>query len=253
MSIDAGSTRLAVEVRVTNVGESVAPSFRYMVHAVFGYVPPMAGRAGVLVSAHRRRRRVLRHVRGGKEMQLPAAAPGGSSLQPFRAGRKADKPRYEAGGWAAGLTSAGPAFMSYDPRQFDFMQYWFGGDCRVALVARAAQRAGRAEAGAIGRLLVRLAYDSRDVPFKTGTLAFERPEVPETMLPGGLLKVRARATTVQNKAEQVDRGLRGEGPPGTDAVDENGRRRGAARSRSPSWSRGEASPTPRPWARTAGR
>ena len=49
-----------------------------------------------------------------------------------------------------------------------------------------------------------LANDSRDVPFqKPPPWPYQRPLVPETIVQGGLLKVCARATTVENKPESV--------------------------------------------------
>jgi hypothetical protein len=204
ISIDAHSTRLRVDVAVTNVGEGVAPSFRYMVHAVFGNVPAMDGGRAFWFLPTSGGVEFFEHVRGGKEMGIAAGgAPVDHPFSRFIPGRQADKPRYEAGGWAAWLTSAGPAFMFYDHRQFDFMQYWFGGDAEWHLSLEPHSKPVDLRPGQSAACSFTLAYDSRDVPFQTATLAYERPLVPETIVQGGLLKVCARATTVENKPEPV--------------------------------------------------
>ncbi len=204
MSIEPDSTRLRVDVKITNTGDGVAPLFRYMVHGVFGQVPPMPqGRAfwflpagGIVEFFHA--------DRGNKEMWASAGgAPVDHVFSRFTPGRKADKPRYEAGGWGAMLTSAGPAYIYYDPRKFDFMQYWFGGDAEWHLTFEPHTKPVDLKPGESVACTFTLAYDSKDVPFNTATVSYERPTVSEVLLPGSMLRVKARATTVRNTSEHA--------------------------------------------------
>ena len=204
VAIDADTTRLRFDLHVTNVGEGVAPSFRYMVHAVYGGVPAMPGGRAFWFCPTGNGVEFFDSVRGGREMGVAAGgAPVDHPFSRFIPGRKADKPRYEAGGWAAGLTSAGPLFMFYDPKQYDFMQYWHGGDATWHLSLEPHTKAVDLKPGQSVAFSFTLAYDGNDVPFDGGTLAYERPLVPETILQGGQVSVRARATTVRSKPERA--------------------------------------------------
>jgi hypothetical protein len=206
MSIEPQSTRLKVEVRVTNSGEGVAPTFRYMVHAVIGQVPPMPdGRAfWFLPTSHSVE--FFDTARGDREMGASAGmggAPLDSAFSRFTPGHKADKPRYEAGGWGAVLTSAGPLYIFYDPGQFDFMQYWFGGDAEWHYTFEPHTRPIDLKPGQSMQCSFSLAYDSRDVPFDGPTVSYEPPAVADVLMPGSPLKIKARATTVRDRNEQA--------------------------------------------------
>jgi len=224
MSIEADSTRLRMDVKITNTGEGIAPTFRYMVHAVYGQVPPMAGGRAFWFLPTAGGVEFFDQVRGGKEMGASAGSGGAPLDHPFSRflpGRKADKPRYEAQGWGAALTSAGPTFIYYDPKEFDFMQYWFGGDAQWHLTFEPHTRPVDLKPGESVTCSFTLAYDSADVPFNTPTVAYERPTVPEVVLQGGNLKLQARATTVQNKPEQVRAVLEVKDPKGQPLLSAN--------------------------------
>ena len=203
MSIDPDSSRLKIEVKIKNVGNSVAPSFRYMVHAVYGQVPhmPEVGMYWFLAMANDIE--VFSAARGNAEMwQCASLAPVGSPFNRWSPpDRRSNKPRYEAGGWGAMLTSAGPAYIYYEPAQFDFMQYWYGGDAEWHFTFEPQTKAIDLKPGETTALSFTLAYDSKDVPFNTKTLAMERPSVAPEAMPGGALHIKARATTVQTHPE----------------------------------------------------
>ncbi len=204
MTIEAGSTRLQVAVKFTNVGDGVAPRFRNMVHAVYGNIPPMReGRAfwflptagGV---------EFFDPVRGNAEMwQASGGAPVDHPFSRFTPGLKADKPRYESGGWGAVLTSFGPAYIFYDAAKYDFMQFWFGGDSEWHFTFEPHSKAQDLKPGESVTNVFTLAYDSKDVPFAGTTVAYERPQIPEALSPGDTLELKARATTAQAKDEAV--------------------------------------------------
>lgn len=204
MTIEPNSTRLRVDVKITNAGNGVAPQFRYMVHAVFGNVPPMpVGRAFWFLPTPKGVE-FFDPDRGTREMGQTAG--GASPEHPFSRfipGRRADKPRYEAGGWGAVMTSAGPAYIFYDPDKYDFMQFWFGGDSSWHYTFEPHTKPVDLKPGETLNCSFTLAYDSNDVPFNTSTLSYEIPRVPENVLPGAVLKIAARATTVQNKTENA--------------------------------------------------
>jgi len=143
-------------------------------------------------------------VRGRSEMWTVASgAPVDHPFSRFTPGIKADKPRYDPGGWGAVLTSAGPAYIFYDPNRYDYMQYWFGGDALWHFTFEPLSTAVDLKPGDTVTTTFTLAYDSRDVPFNTGTVAFERPQMPEWAVPGENLVLKARATTAQAKDETV--------------------------------------------------
>lgn len=204
VSIEGISSRLIVDVRISNTGDGVAPAFRYMVHAVFGQVPhmPNAGMYWFLPTA--KGIEFFNGARGQREMGVAGGgAPVDHPFSRFIPGRKADKPRYEAGGWAAILTSAGPTYLFYDPAQYDFYQYWYGGDAEWHYTFEPHSKAVDLKPGESVSCRFTLAYDAKDVPFKGSTVAFEAPTVPPEMTPGGALTLKARATTVKDQPEPV--------------------------------------------------
>jgi hypothetical protein len=119
----------------------------------------------------------------------------------FTPGFKADKPRYEAGGWGALLTSGGPAYIYYDRKQYDFMQFWFGGDAEWHYTFEPHTRPIELKPGESTSTSFTLAYDSKDVPFDGPTVAYEPPVIPPVITPGGTLPFKTRATSVRDHAE----------------------------------------------------
>ena len=101
MSIVPNSTRLQIDVKITNAGEGVAPQFRYMVHAVFGQVPPMADGRAFWFLPTGKSVEFFDSKRGEHEMGIAGGgAPVDHPFSRFIPGRKADKPRYTpADGW----------------------------------------------------------------------------------------------------------------------------------------------------------
>jgi hypothetical protein len=203
VSLEPNSTRMRVDVKITNTGDGVAPSFRYMVHAVFGQVPrdplywflPTA--AGV---------EFFDRARGDAEMGASAGSGGAPLNHPFSRfmpGVKADKPRYEAGGWGGLLTSVGPAFIFYDPAQFDFMQYWVGGDSEWHYTFEPHTKPVDMKPGDSVSCSFTLAYDAKDVPFAGETVTYRAPKVPEEAMPGAPLQLKAQATTVKDQGVPV--------------------------------------------------
>jgi len=206
MTIEPGTTRLRIDVKITNTGDGVAPSFRYMVHAVYGQVPPMAGgRAFWFLSPPRTAlssstpgAATADNVGGGQRRAGRSTVQPGSSP----AGRPTSR-AYEAGGWGAVLTSAGQTYIYYDPAKYDFMQYWFGGDAEWHFTFEPHTKPVDLKPGETMQASFTLAFDSKDVPFNTATVAYERPAVPDIAMVGGVLKVTTRATTVQDKTEKA--------------------------------------------------
>ncbi len=205
MSIEPGSTRLRVDVKITNVGEGVAPTFRYMVHAVFGNVPPMQGGRAFWFLPTSKQVEFFDSARGDRDMGESAGHGTALANHPFNRftpERAADKPRYEAGGWGAVLTSAGSCYIAYDPKQFQFMQYWFGGDAEWHFTFEPHTRPVDLKPQESVDCSFFLAFDPKDIRFASSTVSYERPLVPDSLLPGAELSIQARATTVQN-AEQA--------------------------------------------------
>ncbi len=205
MAIDRDTTRLHVDVKITNVGDGVAPTFRYMVHSVFGNIPPMKDGRAFWFLPTSNEVEFFDSGRGDREMGQSAGhgtAPAGSPFNRFTPERAADKPRYEAGGWGAVLTSAGSCYIAYDPKQFQFMQYWFGGDAEWHFTFEPHTRPIDLKPQEWMTCHFMLAFDPRDIQFNTPTVSYERPVVPDSMLPGSIMEIRARATTIQN-AEQA--------------------------------------------------
>ena len=204
MSIERDSTRLRVDVKATNTGEGVAPRFRYMVHAVYGQVPPMKEGHAFWFLPVGGRVEFFDPRRGGREMGESGGSGGAPLDHPFSRftpGVKADKPRYEPAGWGALLTSAGPSYIAYDPKQYDFMQYWFGGDAEWHLTFEPHTKPVDLKPGESVAFGFTLAYDAKDVAFGGPTVAYERPEVPTELTPGAAFAIQARATTVREKGE----------------------------------------------------
>ncbi|HEY3321132.1 MAG TPA: hypothetical protein VGP72_11750 [Planctomycetota bacterium] len=201
VSIEPNSTRLRVDVKITNTGDSVAPSFRYMVHAVYGQVPRdplhwfLTTKNGI---------EVFDMKRGQDEMGASAGSGGAPVNHPFSRftpGVKADKPRYEAAGWGALLTSVGPAFIYYDPAQYDFMQFWVGGDSEWHYTYEPHSKPVDLKPGDSVSCGFTLAYDAKDVPFTGEVLAYRAPSVPEEAIPGSNIVLKAQATTVKDSAQ----------------------------------------------------
>ncbi|MCY3022723.1 MAG: hypothetical protein NTW87_27405, partial [Planctomycetota bacterium] len=203
VSIEPGTTRMRVDVKITNTGDGVAPGFRYMVHAVYGQVPRdplywfLATSGGI---------EVFDRQRGDAEMGASAGSGGAPVNHPFSRfipGQKADKPRYEAGGWGAMMTSVGPAFISYDPAQFDFMQFWVGGDAEWHYTFEPHSKPVDLKPGDSVACSFTLAYDAKDVPFSGEVVAYRAPVVPAEATPGAALKLKAQATTVKDQGAPV--------------------------------------------------
>ncbi|HET6247473.1 MAG TPA: hypothetical protein VFE47_07250 [Tepidisphaeraceae bacterium] len=204
MTIEPGTTRLKVDVKITNAGDGVAPQFRYMVHAVFGQVPPMETGRALWFLPTSKTVEFFGESRGNREMGIASGgAPIDHPFSGFTPGFKADKPRYEAGGWGAVLTSGGPAYIYYDRKQYDFMQYWFGGDSEWHFTFEPHTRPIDLKPGESTSASFTLAYDSRDVPFDGPTVAYEPPVIPDVLMPGGTLVFKTRATTVRDHAESA--------------------------------------------------
>ncbi len=215
MTIESGSTRLQVAVTFTNIGEGIAPKFRNMVHAVYGNIPPMKDGRAFWFLPTSNCVEFLDPARGNAEMwTVSSGAPVDHPFSRFTPGLKADKPRYEAGGWGAVLTSCGPAYIFYDAAKYDYMQYWFGGDAEWHFTFEPHSKAVDLKPGDSTTNIFTLAYDSKDVPFNTGTVAYERPQMPEMMAPGDDIQFKARATTAQAKDETVKVTFNVAGPKG---------------------------------------
>ncbi|HZK81418.1 MAG TPA: hypothetical protein VFC46_10135, partial [Humisphaera sp.] len=204
MSVVPNSTKLQIDVKITNVGEGVAPQFRYMVHAVFGQAPPMKDGRAFWFLPTGKSVEFFDSKRGEHEMGIAAGgAPVDHPFSRFVPGRKADKPRYIAGGWGALLTSAGPVYIEYDAKQYDFMQFWFGGDAEWHYTFEPHTKPIDLKPGESTTCSYALAYDSKEVAFGGMTVAFAPPIVPEVLLPGATLKIQTRGTTVRDRAEKA--------------------------------------------------
>ncbi len=197
MTLESNSTRLRVDVKITNTGEGVAPALRYMVHSVYGNLPPMGADRAFWFLPTTNGVEFFDPARGRREMSAAnGTTPLAKSFSRFTPNAQADKPRYEAGGWGAVLTSAGPAYIFYDQAKYDFMQFWFGGDASWHFTFEPHTKPVDLKPGDSVQATFTLAFDSKDVPFNGPTVAYEQPVVPEFTTPGTPLIIGARAATV---------------------------------------------------------
>lgn len=217
MTIESGNTRLRVDVKITNTGTEIAPALRYMVHSVYGNLPLMEGQRAFWFLPTANGVEFFDPARGNREMSAANGdGPLSKAFSRFIPARKADKPRYEPGGWGAVLTSAGPAYIFYDRTQYDFMQYWFGGDSSWHFTFEPHTKPIDLKSGESMHASFTLAYDSKDVPFDTPTVSYEQPAVPEFATPGSPLAIEARATTVlQDRPERAALSVEIRDPKGT--------------------------------------
>lgn len=203
MAIDAKSTRLVVQIKITNTGDAVAPQFRYMMHGVWGQVPrqPFA----FLLPTESG----LQFFDGARARKEFAEAIHQTGKDPnhrfnrFVPGRRADKPRYVPAGWVALLTSAGPTYVYYPREQYDFFQYWYGGDSQWHWTSEPQSKAVDLAPGQSVEIRFTLAYDASEVPFNTKTVAVLPPELPQTVTRGFTLPIQSQATTARNTSEQA--------------------------------------------------
>ncbi len=202
VSLEPGSTRLRIDVRITNVGDGIAPSFRYMVHAVFGGAFDRARTTWFLPTASTIE--VFDTARGSADMGASAGgAPIDHPFSRFIAGRKADKPRYEAGGWGALMTAVGPAYLLYQPDQFDFMQYWFGGDSSWHYCFEPQTRPVDLRPGEATACSFTLALDGADAGFAAAPVAWRSSPPPDAVAPGATVTLVARAATAVDQRVPV--------------------------------------------------
>ena len=203
MTIDAKSTRLAVQIKITNTGDAVAPQFRYMMHGVWGQVPrqPFAfllpTENGLQFFDSARARKEF-----GEAIHQTGKDPN-HRFNRFVPGRRADKPRYVPAGWVALLTSAGPTYVYYPPEQYDFFQYWYGGDSQWHWTSEPQSKPVDLAPGQSVEIRFTLAYDASEVPFNTETVAVLPPELPQTVTRGFTLPIRSQGTTARDTAEQA--------------------------------------------------
>ncbi len=213
MTLFKEGTRLLVDVKITNTGDGVAPRFRYMMHGVwgqvarepFGFILPTD--KGTEFFDSQRASAVFRE----------AGRSGGDPKHPFNRfvpERPADKPRFAPGGWVALLTAAGPTYIQYDPAQFDFFQYWYGGDSTWHWTSEPHSKPVDLAPGQSIALTFSLALDADDIAFATPTLAYGDVAAPREATPGSPLAFSVRATTARNTAEAAAIAITVRGPDG---------------------------------------
>ena len=168
-------------------------------------------------------RRAARWARRGRR------GAAGPSVQPLHTGPQGRQAPLRGGRLGAALTSAGPVFMFYDPKQFDFMQYWFGGDAEWHLTFEPHTKPVDLKPGESVSCSFTLAYDSQDVPFNTDD---DRLRAAGRAGRGHARRHAEDPGQGDHGPEQGragQRGLRGQGPQGPDRSSAtHGRRRRAA-------------------------
>jgi len=200
MTLAKDSSRLLVEVTCANVGEGVAPNFRYMMHGVWGgiarepfaFVLPTEKGAEFFNSS--RGREVFRST--GTVTRDP-----NHPFNRFTPGVRADKPRYAPMGWAALLTAAGPNYVEYDPEQFDFFQFWYGGDGSWHWTSEPQTRPVNLEPGQSVSFWFALACDAAHINFSGPTVAYGDVKAPAEAAPGTVVEMSLTSTTARNDPE----------------------------------------------------
>jgi hypothetical protein len=198
ISIEAGTSRLTMEIKVTNAGTTAAPEFTHAIEARFGEVEPLKdiGNACWFLP-------VTGNVeyfdgeRGRADMaeaNYGSGAPYHHRFSAFTPGRAAELPRYEARGWAALQTSAGPAYLNYDPADAAFIQYEYNAHPEWSLTLAPHSKLADLKPGESRAFSVTLAYDWQDVPERASGIVLQKPVLPQSVAAGQNLATTSRVT-----------------------------------------------------------
>ena len=210
ISVDGLSSRLRVDVTITNVGSTPVHALRYMAHALYSYKYLPGGTCYVFLPLDGQVR-MFDYDRIVKDKFLASHL---TTDNPFArwspAGVMPDKGRYPAEGWSAMYSDSGWSYLSYDPAQFDFISFYTGTHPGEWLTMEPNTRAADLAPGQSVHFSYSLVADSDDVPMapatgahhqESPTIAFEPPAVPEAFVPGTPFMVRVRAATVLDRPQ----------------------------------------------------
>lgn len=204
MTLRGDTSRLDVEVKVTNVGDGVAPRFRYMLHGVWGrvattpfaFILPLPGGTEFFDSA--RASDLFREAIANQQANNLS-----HPFSRFVPDVVADKPRFDPGSWVALLTAAGPNYMQFDKSKTDFFQYWYGGDGAWHWTSEPHSKPVDLAPGDSTDYSFAFACDAADIEFDTPTLAYGRVEGPAEASPGDTVRFSAACTTARDTDESA--------------------------------------------------
>lgn len=203
MSIDGDSTRLRVDVTITNVGAKTVPDFRYMVHSLYSY-KVLPGANVYAYAPVDGKIQLFDHERIVKGNYLASIA---TDKHPFKRwsfpGEMVYKGRYSAEGWLAMYCDSGYSYLFYDPAQFDYVSFWSGTHPAEWLVLEPTTKGIELKPGQSTSFSYSLACDARDMPFKGRTLVNDPPMAPAEAVQGTTVPFAVRITTVRDTPEPV--------------------------------------------------
>lgn len=203
MSIDAKSSCVRIDMKITNAGQAVIPAFRYMAHAVYTYKFLPGGTVYTYLPLENGVR-IFDYDRIVKDKFLAAHMTDGNPfLRWSKPGTTIDKARYAANGWMAMYSDSGYSYLFYDPAQFNFVSLWVGTHPAEWLTLEPNTKAIDLKPGGSVAFSYTFASDARDVPLKGKTLIYEPPTLPTVAVQGSIIPFIVRATTVRDMPEQA--------------------------------------------------
>ncbi len=202
MTLRGDSSRLDIEVKIANVGDGVAPRFRYMLHGVWGrvanqpfaFILPLP--EGTEFFDSNRATMLFREA-----IENNSANNHNHPFSRFEPNVVADKPRFDPGSWVALLTAAGPNYIQYDKSQTDFFQYWYGGDGAWHWTCEPHSKPVDLAPGDTATYSFAFACDAADVAFDAPTLAYGSVEGPFEASPGDTVNFKSTCTTARDVDE----------------------------------------------------
>lgn len=202
VSIDATTTRMQVDVTITNKDTVRVADLRYMVHPLYlqktlpgpRYYIFMPSPSGV---------QTFDYERLVKGSYLARTAP---ARHPFRAWSKKPedltKGRYPAGGWLAMSGDSGNQYLSYDPQKFDFVSLWTGSHPAEWMTMEPHSKAFDLQPGQSMKLGFTLALDARDISIKEPAIVTNLVAVPQKLVRGQDFEVVIRAATFLDQPQK---------------------------------------------------
>ena len=204
MSIDGESSRLRVDVKITNTGDATIPMLRYMVHSLYSYKVLPGHNVYAFIPSPTGVRLFDHDGIAKAQAQSQLIKAGHPFTRWSRPGEKLHKGRYQADGWMAMYCDTGHSYIYYDPAQFDFISLWNGTHPAEWLSMEPNTKGVNLRPGESTSFTFTLAADSKDVPFAGETMICDPISVPDDVVAGGTLKVSYRAATVRDVPEMAE-------------------------------------------------
>lgn len=201
ISIDADSTRLKVDVVVTNKDTIIAPNLRYMIHDLY-LQKMLPGPMYRIFLPSSRGVESFNYERLIKANYLVRTVP---ENHPFRQWSKEPedllKARYPALGWLAMQSASGHVYLSYDPKNFDFVTLWTGSHPAEWLALEPHTKATDLAPGQSFQTSFMLALDAKDIDLLPSAIAIENLEVKQRS--GEDFDLTIRAATFSDQAQNA--------------------------------------------------